>query len=114
MDTSSSTDRGAGEQRRLAQRCQEAAARWPALGTPDVRAAGAACLIRRVARARIVRKRLIDDRASIDDVAREKNLTASYVNGSVRLSSPLLTSSLDCSAGDICQSALNVQCRITP
>lgn len=162
MEAGSSTDRGAGDQRRLTQLGQEAAARWPALATPDVRAAllafvpridvhpdrvdlsidqarlqvwliapegsaatrpvpdrldegstiisvparlkqrgnelrfvmdGApaetpadASLIRLVARAQIVRNRLIDDRASIDDVAREENLTASYVTRLVRIS----------------------------
>ncbi|GLK76458.1 hypothetical protein GCM10008171_17120 [Methylopila jiangsuensis] len=39
MDAGSSTDRGARDQHRLAQLGQEAAARWPALETPDVRAA---------------------------------------------------------------------------
>ncbi|RXF72851.1 recombinase family protein [Hansschlegelia zhihuaiae] len=45
-----------------------------------------ASLIRLVTRAQIVRRRLIDDRASIEDVAREENLTASYVTRLVRVS----------------------------
>ena len=45
-----------------------------------------ASLIRLVTRAQIVRRRLIDDRASIDDVAREEQLTASYVTRLVRIS----------------------------
>ncbi|MGA0532767.1 hypothetical protein [Hansschlegelia sp. KR7-227] len=45
-----------------------------------------ASLIRLLTRAHIVRNRLIDDRASIDDVAREENLTASYVTRLVRIS----------------------------
>ncbi|GLK76457.1 hypothetical protein GCM10008171_17110 [Methylopila jiangsuensis] len=45
-----------------------------------------ASMIRLITRAQIVRNRLIDDRASIDDVAREENLTASYVTRLVRIS----------------------------
>jgi site-specific DNA recombinase len=162
MDASSSTDRGASDQRRLTQLGQEVAARWPGLATSDVRAAllafvsriavypdrvdlsvdrarlqdwlidpegsanthpaldrpdeglttisvparlkqrgnelrfvidglaeeapADASVIRLIARAQIVRNRLIDERASIDDVAREESLTASYVTRLVRIS----------------------------
>ncbi|MDR4305363.1 recombinase family protein [Chelatococcus sambhunathii] len=159
MGTGSSRGRDAEQQHRIAQLGQEAAARWPALPTSDVRGAllafvpridvhpdrvdlhidparlqdwlidregsspasaqvdddqtiisvparlkqrgnelrfvvdGAAdeapaddSLIRLVTRAQIVRNRLIDDRASIDDVAREEQLTASYVTRLVRIS----------------------------
>lgn len=42
-------------------------------------------LARLLARAQFVRRRLIDDRASIDDVAHEESLTASYVTRLVRV-----------------------------
>lgn len=45
-----------------------------------------ASLVRLLTRAQIVRNRLIDDRASIDDVAQEQQLTASYVTRLVRIS----------------------------
>lgn len=43
-------------------------------------------LIRLIARAQVVRNRLIVDRASVDDVAREESLTASYVTRLLRIS----------------------------
>ena len=67
---------------RLRQRGNEL--RFVVDGTPEDAPADAP-LIRLVARAQAMKDRLIDDRASIEDIARDEQLTASYVTRLVRI-----------------------------